>query len=56
MNATTLTENQITDIAINIVDDLVLKGYVPDCIDTEDETEFEIQDIIVEHLKKRLTV
>jgi hypothetical protein len=56
MNATTLTENQITDIAINIVDDLVLKGYVQDCIDTEDETEFEVQDIIVEHLKKSLTV
>jgi hypothetical protein len=56
MNTTVMTEDQIRDIAINIVDDLVLKGYVQDCIDTDDETEFQIQDIIVEHLNKNLTV
>lgn len=50
-----MTEDQIRDIAISIVDELVVKGYVPDCIDTEDETEFEIQDIIVEKLKMQLT-
>ena len=50
-----MTEDQIRDIAIRIVDELVVKGYVPDCIDTEDETEFEIQDIIIEKLKNQLT-
>ena len=50
-----MTEDQIRDIAIRIVDELVVKGYVPDCIDTEDETEFEIQDIIIEKLKLALT-
>ena len=50
-----MTEDQIRDIAIRIVDELVVKGYVPDCIDTENETEFEIQDIIVEKLKMELT-
>ena len=50
-----MTEDQIRDIAIRIVDELVVKRYVPDCIDTEDETEFEIQDIIIEKLKNQLT-
>ena len=56
MNATTLTEDQIRDIAIGIVDELVLKGYVPDCTDTDDETEFEIQDIIVAQIKSSLNI
>ena len=38
------------DIAIRIVDKLVQEGYVKDCIDTDDETEFEIQDIILNEL------
>ena len=38
------------DIAIRIVSELVLQGYVKDCTDTDDETEFEIQDIIVNKL------
>ena len=49
-----MTEDQIRDIAIGIVDELVLKGYIEDCIDTDNEIEFEIQDIIVEHLNKSL--
>ena len=40
------------DIAIRIVDKLVEEGYVKDCIDTDDETEFEIQDIILNELLK----
>ena len=38
------------DIAIRIVDKLVQEGYVKNCIDTDDQTEFEIQDIILEEL------
>lgn len=38
------------DIAIRIVDKLVQEGYVKDCIDTDDDTEFEIQDIILNEL------
>ena len=38
------------DIAIRIVDKLVQEGYVKDCMDTDDQTEFEIQDIILNEL------
>jgi hypothetical protein len=40
------------DIAIRIVDSLVQEGFVKNCIDTDDETEFEIQDIILNELLK----
>lgn len=43
-----LTENQITDIAIRITDKLVEMGYVPNCIDTDDNYEFDVQDMISE--------
>ena len=38
--------DETRDIAIKIVDELVLGGYIKDCLDTDDETEFEVQDII----------
>ena len=38
------------DIAIRILDKLVQEGYVKDCIDSDDDTEFEIQDIILNEL------
>jgi len=38
------------DIAIRIVDKLVQEGYVKNCIDTDDDTEFEVQDIILNEL------
>ena len=34
------------------VDKLVQEGFVKNCIDTDDETEFEIQDIILNELVK----
>ena len=46
-----LDEDDIRDIAIRIVDNLVELGYVPDCTDTDDEIEFEVQDMIVEELE-----
>ena len=50
-----MTEDEIRDIAIRIVDQMVMEGLIPDCIDTNDNTEFETQDIIVEQLKKALS-
>jgi hypothetical protein len=49
-----MTEDNIRDIAINIVDELVLNELLPNCIDTDDETEFVAQDLIVEILTKYL--
>jgi len=49
-----LTEDDIRDIAIRIVDRLVASGIVPDCIDTDNDTEFEVQDIIVEEITKAI--
>ena len=45
-----MTLDEIKDLSVKIVGDLVLKGLVTDCTDTDDETEFELQDSIVETL------
>lgn len=42
----TLTNDDTRDIAIKIVDKFVEEGLIKSCIDTDDETEFEFQDII----------
>ena len=47
------TEDDLRDIAIQIVDELVDNGLIKDCIDTDDETEFEVQDIILNKLKQK---
>lgn len=49
-------EDAMRDIAIAMTDKLVEQGFVKDCIDTDDESEFEVQDIIQEILKNRLEV
>lgn len=49
-----LTEDQIRDIAIRITDRLVELGFVPNCIDSEDESEFEVQDIISDEITKSI--
>jgi hypothetical protein len=41
-----LTADDIRDVAIRITDKLVELGYVPDCIDTDDDDESIVQDII----------
>ena len=41
------------DIAIDITNALIELGYVPDCTDTNDESEFEVQDLIVGYLKSK---
>jgi hypothetical protein len=40
------TVDNIRDVAIRITDKLVNEGIIVDCIDTEDETEFSVQDVI----------
>lgn len=45
-----LNEDDIRDIAIRITDKLVKLCYVPDCMDTDNEDEFVVQDLIIEIL------
>ncbi len=44
----------LTDISIQILDMLVEYGFVHDCFNTDDETEFFVQDKINEILIKNL--
>ena len=39
------------ELAIAITNKLIEVGYVPDCTDTDDESEFEVQDMITEILR-----
>lgn len=41
------TFDEIRDTVIKIVDDLVEQGIIKDCTDTDNEEEFNVQDIIV---------
>ena len=50
MKTNYLASDDIKDIAIRIVDKFVDNGLVKDCTDTDDETEFEFQDIIFDVL------
>ena len=49
-----MTNDDTRDIAIRCVDRHVLEGYVKDCVDTNDTTEFSVQDIIHEEINKAL--
>lgn len=42
----------ITDIAINVVDELVEQGLVKNCVDTNDWTEFYFQDAVKDVLHR----
>ena len=46
-----LTRDDRMDIAIEITNKLIALGYVPDCTDTEQEDEFNVQDVIERILK-----
>ena len=47
-----LEKDDISDIALEIVDAMVMERLIPNCIDTDNEQEFEAQDIIREKLTK----
>jgi hypothetical protein len=46
-----LSKDDRRDIAIAITNKLIKLGFVPDCTDTDDESEFVVQDMIVRKLK-----
>ena len=48
------TDDDISDVAIRITNKLVEMGYVPDCTDTDNNTEFDVQDSIVEILTQSI--
>ena len=50
------TEDDVRDIAIRIVDKLVQMGYVPDCIDTDNDSEFEVQDAISDIINQSINL
>ena len=41
-----MSRDDIRDIAMGCVDEMVKEKIIPDCIDSNDDTEFEVQDII----------
>ena len=49
-----LNNDDIADIAVNAVEKLVEDGIIPNCTDTDDSTEFDVQDIIRETIAKIL--
>lgn len=46
-----LTRDDRMDIAIEIVNELISLGYIADCTDTDDDSEFNVQDVIERILK-----
>jgi hypothetical protein len=44
------------DLSIKILDELVKNGHIKDCIDTDDETEFSVQDIIHLEINKAFNI
>jgi hypothetical protein len=50
-------QDEINDVSIRITNNLIKLGLVPDCTDTDDETELEVQDsireVLIDELKKK---
>ena len=46
-----LDQDERMDLAIVITNKLIEMGFVPDCTDTDDESEFHVQDMITETLR-----
>ena len=51
-----MTRDEINDISVAIVNRLVELNLVPDCTDTEDDTEFDYQDAIRTVLQEKYNV
>lgn len=49
-----LNNDDIADIGVTAVNKMVEDGIIPNCNDTDDNTEFDIQDIIRETIAKML--
>jgi hypothetical protein len=46
-----LDKDERQEIGITITNKLIKLGYVPDCTNTNDESEFEVQDMIAKVIK-----
>ena len=46
-----LDQDERMDLAIVITNKLIEMGFVPDCTDTNDDSEFHVQDMITEVLR-----
>ena len=42
--------DELRDFALTLVDKLVENGHIPSDIDTDNENEFDIQDMVIEHV------
>jgi len=51
-----ITLDEIKDLSIIIVGKMVEEGIIKDCSDTDDQTEFDAQDIIREILCKKFNI
>ena len=49
-----ITFDDLEDLKVLIVGNLVIEGLIKDCTDTDDDTEFEAQDIVFNTLKSKL--
>jgi hypothetical protein len=47
-----LDRDERQEIGITITNKLIELGYVPDCTDTDNQSEFEVQDMVAEVIKK----
>tara|TARA_R110000868_G_scaffold188389_1_gene431122 strand:+ start:1306 stop:1482 length:177 start_codon:yes stop_codon:yes gene_type:complete len=56
MGTLILDNDDTRDLAIRIVDKLVESGLIEDCIDTDDNSEFDAQDIIHQLLNEKFGV
>lgn len=48
--------DDLRDLSIAIVGNLVLAGLVEDCTDTDNDTEFEVQDSVLETLCNKFNI
>ena len=48
--------DDIKDLSLQITDKLVAEGIVKDCMDTDDDDEFTVQDIITEILCEKFNI
>ena len=46
-----LDRDERQEIGITITNKLIELGYVPDCTDTDDQSEFEVQDMVAKVVK-----
>tara|TARA_R100001463_G_scaffold112433_1_gene167447 strand:- start:258 stop:467 length:210 start_codon:yes stop_codon:yes gene_type:complete len=56
INSHQLQQDDIRDIAIDIIDSMVINKVITDCLNTENQQEFEAQDIIVEKLTELFNI